>query len=106
MTCLVGLDLGGTNMKAAVLESATLKVLDRRTRPTDRSAPGRTVATLAEFAAELVADFPVGDGPIGVTLPGHFDARGRATVIPNIPGAWPGTPVRDPVALAPGPMSR
>lgn len=105
MGFLVGLDLGGTNMKAAVLESGTLAtdkwaVLDRRTRPTDRSAPVRTIAALAEFAEELVTDFPVGDRPIGVTLPGHFDSQGRATVIPNIPGDWPGTPVRDPVALA------
>ncbi|MGO1973858.1 MAG: ROK family protein [Propionibacteriaceae bacterium] len=102
MGFLVGLDLGGTNMKAAVLESDSREVLDRRTRATDRRGPDRTIAALVDFAADVVADFPVAEGPIGVTLPGHFDHQGRATVIPNIPGNWPGTPVRAPVATAVG----
>lgn len=100
MGFLVGLDLGGTNMKAVVLDSHSREVRDRRTRPTDRRGPQQTVATLATFAAELVAEHEVSPAAVGVTLPGHFDQSGRATVIPNIPGDWPGTQVRSVVAAA------
>lgn len=95
---LVGIDLGGTNMKAAVLDPGTRAVLERRTRPTDRSGPAATVSALADFTADVVGEFPVAGSAVGLTLPGHFDPAGRAVVIPNIPGDWPGTAVRDPVS--------
>lgn len=100
MAHLIGIDLGGTNMKAAVLEETSLQTVDRRTRPTVRSDPADTIRALAEFAHDVHADFPETRGRLGVTLPGHFDDRGRATVIPNIPGDWPGTPVSEPVETA------
>jgi glucokinase len=37
---------------------------------------------------------------VGITLPGRFDAGGRALQVPNIPGDWAGTPVSGVVSAA------
>jgi len=106
MARYLGLDIGGTNVKTAVVEEGpggSLEVIDTTSEPThaDRG-PKSVVEHVGRIGAERIAAV----GPIaaaGVTLPGTFDAvGGTAEVIPNLPGLWAGAPVHDPIARALG----
>lgn len=106
MARYLGLDIGGTNVKTAVVEEGphgSLYVIDTTSEPThaDRG-PEAVVERVGLIGAERIAAV----GPIAaaaVTLPGTFDAvGGTAKLLPNLPGLWAGTPVRDPIAKALG----
>ena len=114
MTRYLGLDVGGTNSKLAVLEDDgdhpvppgdhpggppdPPDLLTTTTIPTGAGDPADVLARLAAAATELVA----AHGPVtaaGVGLPGLFDeASGRAVFLPNLPGAWTGQEVAGPLA--------
>jgi glucokinase len=92
----LGLDLGATNIKWAVVERLAddWRAIDRGEEPTvGEDGPEAVVARMAELAVaarERHADL----ASIGVGLPGLYDAdAGTARFIPNLPGAWPGQPV-------------
>ena len=105
----LGLDLGATNLKWAVVDHAdgTWTTIARDQVPTrlvtdPEAVPASVVAQLAEVAVEAIA----GWGPvlsIGIGIPGLYDpATGCARFLPNIPGPWAGHPVAGPVADATG----
>jgi glucokinase len=101
----LGLDLGGTNIKAVVVEREAdeWRVLDRDQVPTPvADGPDRVVARLAEVGAEAVARSP-GVSTVGIGIPGLYDpAAGTTRFLVNIPGAWAGKPVAGPVGEALG----
>jgi glucokinase len=89
----LGLDLGGTNVKAVVLDGSQLAA--RATFPTDaHRGPGGVVERLAEVARWAIDHH----GPVetlGLGIPGLFDpADGRVLLFPNLPGPWSGYPLR------------
>jgi glucokinase len=93
---LLGLDLGGTNIKLAVLEN-------------ERIVETRSEATRSEEGVEAVLDrlaaLALGAGPvdsIGVALPGLFDGDGRGVLLPNLHGDWIGRPIAAPLEKAVG----
>ncbi len=93
MTRHLGLDLGGTNVKAVVLDDS--EVVARATSPTDaQHGPEGVVERLAEVARWAIERH----GPvqtIGLGIPGLFDpADGRVLLFPNLPGPWAGYPLR------------
>jgi glucokinase len=93
---LLGLDVGGTNIKRVVLEGD--RVVERSSQPT-RSEDGVTavldrVIALARDAGEVDS--------VGVALPGLFDAQGRALLLPNLHGDWGGQPIAEPLRTALG----
>jgi len=105
----LGLDLGATNLKWAVVDHAdgTWTTVARDQVPTrlvadPEAVPASVVAQLAEVAVAAIA----GWGPvlsIGIGIPGLYDpATGCARFLPNIPGPWAGHPVAGPVADATG----
>lgn len=102
ITRYLGLDLGGTNIKVVVLEGGGA-IISKAAYPT-RAAEGPIAVRdrLAALANATIAEH----GPVaalGVGLPGVTDAeRGAAVLLPNLPGAWAGLPVRDPIASATG----
>jgi glucokinase len=105
----LGLDLGATNLKWAIVEHAdaawrTLADGRAATRIVADPAlvPDSVVAQLAEVAAAAVADWgPVAS--VGIGVPGLYDpATGRTRFLVNIPGPWDGHPVAGPVAAAVG----
>jgi glucokinase len=100
VTLHLGLDLGGTNIKWAVVEGDGVAALG--SAPTlAREGPGRVVQRLAEVGAAALDGRRVAS--VGVGLPGVFDgAAGTATFLPNLPGDWAGTPVCAPVTTALG----
>jgi glucokinase len=98
----LGLDLGGTNVKCAVLSGAG-EVL--ATASAGNNAAGGEDAVLARVVSlgrATAAPF----GPIesaGLGLPGHFDAAsGTGVLLPNLPGSWVGREIAGPVAAGLG----
>jgi glucokinase len=105
----LGLDLGATNLKWAVVEHAdgtwgTLANGQVPTRlvPDPAAVPAAVTAQLAEVAATVMADWgPVAS--VGIGVPGLYDpATGRIRFLPNVPGPWAGHPVGDAIAAATG----
>jgi len=102
----VGLDLGGTNIKWAVVEGAgrDWHTVDQGQERTDVSGGERTVVPqLAELAVQVrdTAGGPVDS--LGVAVPGlYIPETGVVTFLTNVPGDWSATPVGEPVARATG----
>jgi glucokinase len=100
----LGLDLGGTNIKVAVIEQpGGPRIVARERCATEaRRGPLGVVERLAEVGREaLDRHGPVAG--VGVGLPGLFDERsGRTVLIPNLPGEWNGVAVREPLEAALG----
>ena len=105
----VGLDLGATNLKWAVVEHAdgswsTLAhgQVPTRVVPDPEAVPATVVAQLAEVAAAAIDAWgPVAS--IGIGVPGLYDpATGRTRFLVNVPAPWAGHPVAGPVADAVG----
>jgi glucokinase len=105
----LGLDLGATNLKWAVVERAddawrTLAhgQVPSRIVPDPDAVPGAIVAQLAEVADAAIAAWePVAS--IGIGIPGLYDpAAGTIRFLPNVPGPWAGHPVAGPIREATG----
>ncbi|HEY7396739.1 MAG TPA: ROK family protein [Gaiellaceae bacterium] len=85
----LGLDLGGTNIKLALLEDG--EVVHEHAVPTrsEDGGPDAVLERIAELAGSAGAV-----GSVGVAVPGIFDERGVAALFPNLHGSWTGVPVR------------
>jgi glucokinase len=92
----LGLDLGGTNIKLAVVDG---DVVSRDEAPT-LSEDGGPEAVLRRMVDLARSAGPVDS--VGVALPGLFDGEGRALLLPNLHGDWQGRPVRAPLGEALG----
>ena len=105
MSVHLGLDLGGTNIKAVVVErdGDGWRVLDQDQVGTPAAqGPDRVVARLAEVGAESIGRCP-GVSTVGIGIPGLYDpVAGTTRFLVNIPGAWSGKPVAGPVGEALG----
>lgn len=90
MTFMLGLDLGGTNVKVALVTEGSLGVEIASTGSIPTPSTGGADAilrALAALAIEHIEDHKV--TAIGVTFPGVIDVKtGISTVTPNLPGAW------------------
>jgi glucokinase len=102
----LGLDLGGTNIKWAVVETepgSEPRVIDSDTVPTyaERGPPG-VIERLSDVGREVAAEYPAIVG-LGIGVPGLFDpTSGAIELFPNLPGPWAGQPMRDPIARGTG----
>ena len=86
---LVGLDIGGTGMKAAPVDVEKGRLASDRVRvPTPRPA---TPQAVADVVARLVAEFPT-QGVVGATFPAVIQA-GRALTAANVDPSWIGEDV-------------
>jgi glucokinase len=88
----LGLDVGGTTVKFAVVEDG--RIVEQRIAPTLSEDGGpaavlRRIVELGRFAGRVDS--------IGVALPGLFDEDGVALLLPNLYGEWEGQPVRAPL---------
>jgi glucokinase len=105
MSVHLGLDLGGTNIKAAVLalDDGEPRVLATATCPTESAqGPERVLERLAGHGAATLAPHGAA-ATVGLALPGHFDARlGTGGLLPNLHGDWDGRPIAGPVGDALG----
>ncbi len=103
----LGLDLGATNLKRAVVSqrAGTWRTIDREQTSTATTAdlgavPAAVVAQLAELARDAVDRWP-GIASVGIGVPGLYDpAAGTTRFLVNVPGPWAGQPVAGPVGEA------
>ena len=99
----LGLDLGGTNIKWAVVEhdGRAWRIVDRDHVPTPTAeGPDVVVPRLASVGAEAIARSP-GVTSVGIGVPGLYDpAAGTTRFLVNFPGPWAGRPVAGPVGAA------
>jgi glucokinase len=84
---VIGIDLGGTNVRAAVVDRKE-KLSGRAENPSDaKGGANRTVARIAEVvrAAAASADIPLEQiGAIGIAVPGHINVpEGMVVWAPN-----------------------
>lgn len=85
----VGVDLGGHNITAALVEKG--RPLARLSTPTAGRDPD---AVLGQITAMIEKVAPGANLPVGVGIPGMLDAgREKTLLLPNFPG-WEGLPVR------------
>jgi glucokinase len=93
---VLGLDLGGTNIKRVLLEDD--RVVARDSEPT-RSEEG-VDAVLDRLTALAREAGTVGS--VGVAVPGLVDSKGRGVLLPNLHGDWVGRPIAEPLRQALG----
>ena len=96
----LGLDLGATNVKWAVLEQDgdDWTVLERGQFPTSAADGADAVIERMAGQAELARDAWPDLATVGVGIPGLFDAaEGIATFTPNLPSDWERRPVVRPL---------
>lgn len=99
----LGIDLGATNLKWAVVEHAgdghdAWRAIDRGDVRTRSSAGPRTIVEqLGDVAVGALASHPEITS-VGVGVPGLYDpATGATRFLVNLPGDWSGVPVAAPL---------
>jgi glucokinase len=99
---LLGLDLGGTNIKVSLIEpdSEGYRIVYVEERPTQaEEGPARVAANLADAARRHINEEAIGSFGLGV--PGLFNAStGAIELFPNLPGGWEGFPLKTTIEQA------
>lgn len=101
----VGIDLGGTNIKAALVSRSTGLVVDRSSETEAHFGPERILDNIARLVDDLARQSPEPVSGIGIGSPGTIDL-GRTTVLapPNFPG-WEKIHMGDALAARIGPLA-
>jgi len=99
MNCYIGIDLGGTNLRAAVADTDTGQVFHQRKCPT-LAAEGQEA--VIQRIVQLIRDLTQVDGippgsikGVGIGVPGTPDIEaGIIQILPNLPGKWLNVPLQ------------
>jgi polyphosphate glucokinase len=86
----IGIDVGGTGVKAALVDLATAELVSTRVRERtpQPSTPAAVIETVAGVVARVLAERPVeGDVPIGCGLPGAIK-HGVMKTAANVDQGW------------------
>jgi len=100
MRRFIGVDLGGTHLRAALVdtETGTMSSLRRAATPASQG-PQAVMTELAALILAVMADsqLPKAEiGGVGIGIPGLVDLEaGRARLLPNIPGNWGEVPLAE-----------
>jgi glucokinase len=107
MNLFVGVDLGGTNIKAGIVDIDTGAVIYSQSVPT--LAREGHVAVMARMADVILAAITASGyeksqvNGVGITAPGVLDLeKGLTLFLPNLPGTWPNVPLRDTIVAKTG----
>ena len=100
MKKFIGCDLGGTNLRAAIVDVDTGDVLHHMSiRTLAREGHDAVIQRMANLFLEVIqsAGMQKDDiGGIGIGVPGVLDLeKGETLFLPNLPGTWPRVPLRD-----------
>jgi glucokinase len=100
MRYYIGCDLGGTNLRAGLVDTETGQVLILKSVPTlAREGHEAVIRRMAELAGQLLVEYdcsPADVGGIGVGVPAVLDLeKGLVLLMPNLPGAWTNVALRD-----------
>jgi glucokinase len=98
----LGLDLGGTNIKWAVIDEEGGLAGSGSSSTDADEGPAAVVDRLVRLARQVSRDAG-GVQTVGIGVPGLYDAaRGTARFLPNLAGDWSGVAVANPVAAGAG----
>jgi glucokinase len=97
MEIFVGVDLGGTNIKAGIVDIDSGRVLSVKSTPTlAREGHDAVMERMAGLVNDAISAHGLAVGGVGVTAPGVLDLeKGTTLFLPNLPGTWPDVPLRD-----------
>jgi len=100
MTLYIGCDLGGTNIKAGLVDINEGKVLySNSTFTVAHEGPDAVLERMASFIQQVIRSSKVSEGEIkgiGISAPGMLDLeRGTSLFMTNLPGHWINVPIRD-----------
>jgi len=103
----IGCDLGGTNLRAALVDVEDGTVLHQMSVPTlAREGHEAVMQRMAGLFLELIASSGFEKsaiGGIGIGVPGVLDLeKGTTLFLPNLPGTWPNVPLRDTITKLTG----
>lgn len=99
MELYVGCDLGGTNLRAALVDVESGKVLLQKTTATlARQGPEAVMQRMANLILEVIAEGGYSAGQVkgvGIGAPGLLDLeKGETLFLTNFAGNWPHVPLR------------
>ena len=103
MNQYIGVDLGGTNLRAAIVNTDTGQFDHLTSIPTlAREGHDSVMARMATLIETVIADSGLKKsevGGVGIGVPGAIDMENGLTLfLPNLPGTWPNVPLRDTIA--------
>ena len=95
----IGCDLGGTNLRAAIVDVETGKVLHQKSIPTlAREGHDAVMKRMAELFLQVIQTAGMNRddiGGIGIGVPGVLDLeKGEVLFLPNLAGTWPHVPLQ------------
>src|SRR5512143_1518560 len=107
MKLSIGCDLGGTNLRAAIVDVESGRVLFQKGVPTlAREGHEAVMRRMAALFLEIIDSAGLRHNEIsviGIGVPGVLDLeRGETLFLPNLPGTWPHIPLRDTIASLTG----
>jgi len=96
----IGCDLGGTNLRAALVDVDTGQVLHQASTLTlAREGHEAVMTRIANQILQLINDSEFSKteiGGVGIGVPGVLDIeRGVVLFLPNLPGTWPDVPLAE-----------
>ncbi len=100
---LIGCDLGGTNLRAGIVDLKTGQVKYLQSTPTlARQGHDAVMSRMGRLIEQVVAKSGLSKkdvGCIGIGVPGVLDLeRGLTIFLPNLFGTWPEVPLRDTIS--------
>jgi glucokinase len=99
MNCYIGVDLGGTNLRAAIVDTDTGQIFHQRQRSTlaaegQEAVIGRIVQLIRELTHKNGSSANTIKG-VGIGVPGTPDIdTGVIQFLPNLPGKWLNVPLQ------------
>lgn len=95
----IGCDLGGTNLRAAIVDVETGEVLHQMSIPTlAREGHDAVINRMAKLFLQLIQSAGMQKdeiGGIGIGVPGVLDLeKGETLLLPNLAGTWPHVPLQ------------
>jgi glucokinase len=107
MKLYIGCDLGGTNMRAAVVDVDSGSVLHQMSVPTlARDGHDSVMQRMATLCLDVIQSAGMNKeeiNGIGIGVPGVLDlAKGETLFLPNLEGTWPNVPLRDTITKRTG----
>lgn len=107
MKYYIGCDLGGTNLRAAIVDVSSGNVILHSTIPTlSREGHAAVMQRMADLFERIVQDAELDRSEIhgiGIGVPGTLDLdTGETLLLPNLPGNWPHVPLRDTISRLTG----
>jgi glucokinase len=103
----IGCDMGGSNLRAAVVDVESGSILQQISLPTQardgHAAVMERMTGLFLQVIQLAGIHKDDIGGIGIGVPGVLDLeKGETLLLPNLPGRWPHIPLRDTIAKQSG----